>query len=200
VGSFHPPALVIADPSALATLPEQELRTGFAEIVKAAVLASPLLLDWLEKEDPMSRLEWVIEQAVRIKAGYVAADPRDRGVRKSLNLGHTFAHAIESASGYRVSHGEAVAMGLTAAARLGAKHDATEAALAEHLETTLGRLELPTTPPAGLHPEALVEAMTADKKRRSGQNVFVVPAEGGAALLEGIDPTEAVSFIGGERS
>jgi 3-dehydroquinate synthetase/shikimate kinase len=95
VGTFHPPALVLDDPSTLSTLGEEDLRTGFAEVVKAAILASPLLLDWLEAEDPMTNLGWVIEQSVRIKAAYVAVDPRDRGVRKSLNLGHTFAHAVD---------------------------------------------------------------------------------------------------------
>jgi 3-dehydroquinate synthase len=195
VGSFHPPALVLIDPSTLGTLPETELRTGFAEIVKAAVLASPLLLDWLQKEDPMSHLEWVIEQAVRIKAAFVAADPRDRGVRRSLNLGHTFAHAIEAASGYDVSHGEAVAMGLVAASRLGSEHGVTDPQQEARVVSILESLELPVTPPAGLDPDALLEAMTVDKKRRSGSAVFVVPAPGGAALLEGIEPKEAISFL-----
>jgi 3-dehydroquinate synthase len=195
VGSFHPPALVIADPAVLATLPDRELRTGFAEIVKAAVLASPLLLDFLEDQDPMTVLEWLVEQGVRIKAGYVAADPRDRGVRHSLNLGHTFAHAIESASGYEVSHGEAVSIGLVAAARLGASHGVTDPGTEQALRSVLEKLGLPVAPPPGLDQDALVDAMAADKKRRSGSAVFVAPAPGGAALLEGIEPREAVSFL-----
>ena len=199
VGTFHPPALVMADPSTLSTLPDRDLRTGFAEIVKAAVLASPLFLDWLEANDPTSRLEWVIEQAVRIKAGYVAADPRDKGLRKSLNLGHTFAHAIEAVSGYRVSHGEAVAVGLLGAARLGASYDVTDPALEERLRSILERLGLPVSLPAGLDTGELAAAMTADKKRRSGEAVFVAPSGGGAALLEGIDPPEAISHVGGDR-
>jgi 3-dehydroquinate synthase len=195
VGSFHPPRLVIADPEALATLPERDLRTGLAEIVKAAVLASPLLLDFLETEDSATRLEWLVEQAVRIKAGYVAADPRDRGVRRSLNLGHTFAHALESATGYGVSHGEAVSIGLVASARLGAEHAVTDPGTAERLRSILEALGLPVDPPSGPDPDAVVEAMAADKKRRSGSAVFVVPAPGGAALLEGIDPRDAASFL-----
>jgi 3-dehydroquinate synthetase len=199
VGSFHPPALVIADPAVLATLPDRELRTGFAEIVKAAVLASPLLLDFLETQDPMTRLEWLVEQGVRIKAGYVAADPRDRGVRHSLNLGHTFAHAIESASGYEVSHGEAVSIGLVAAARLGASHGVTDVALSERLQGILERQGLPIAPRSKLDPDSLLAAMAADKKRRSGETVFVVPSEGGATLLEGIDAAEAITLLDGER-
>ncbi|MGH2710707.1 MAG: 3-dehydroquinate synthase [Actinomycetota bacterium] len=200
VGTFHPPRLVLADPSALGSLPEGELRTGFAEIVKAAMLASPLFLDWLEAEDPMTNIGWVIEQAVRIKAGYVAADPRDRGVRKSLNLGHTFAHAIESASGYEVSHGEAVSAGLIAAARLGVEHGVTDARLPERLASMLERLGLPQVAPKGLEPDALVSAMAADKKRSSGEAVFVVPTDKGAALLAGIEPAEAVSHLDGGRA
>ena len=199
VGTFHPPSLVLADPSALTTLGEKDLRTGLAEVVKAAILASPMFLDWLETEDPLEHLEWVVEQAVRIKAGYVAADPRDRGVRKSLNLGHTFAHAIEAASGFRISHGEAVSIGSVAAARLGAQHDVTDARLPDRLVTVLNHVGLPTDAPKDLSQDALVSAIGADKKRASGEAVFVVPIEGGAALLAGIEPAEAISHVGGDR-
>ena len=195
VGTFHPPRLVLADPEVLATLPERELRTGLAEIIKAAILASPLLLDFLELEDPTRWLDWIVEQGVRIKAGYVAVDPRDRGVRQSLNLGHTFAHSIESASGYSVSHGESVAMGLVAAARLGTEHAVTEPGLEERIRAVLDNVGLPATPAPDLEGDALVEAMTADKKRRSGRAVFVAPVAGGAALLDDIDPADAVSLL-----
>jgi shikimate kinase / 3-dehydroquinate synthase len=200
VGAFHPPRLVLADPAVLRTLPDRELRSGFAEIVKAAVLASPLLLDVLEREDVADRLEWVVEQAVRVKVGYVAADPRDRGLRRSLNLGHTFAHAIETASEYRVSHGEAVACGLIAAARLGAHHGVTDSGLEGRLHTILERFGLPTVAPERLDRARLLEAIAADKKRRSGRAAFIVPAPGGAALLEGIDPAEAMSFLKGSAA
>ena len=200
VGSFHPPRLVLADPAVLASLPERELRTGLAEVVKAGILASPLLLDVLETEDPTAILEWIVEQSVRIKAGYVAADPRDAGVRRSLNLGHTFAHAIESASDYAVSHGEAVASGLVAAARLGTHHGITDPAVEERTLSILEHLGLPTSPPAGLDTDRMLSAIAADKKRRSGKAVFVVPAPGGAALLEGLDPAEALTHLPGTRA
>ncbi len=198
VGTFHPPRLVLADPAVLASLPERDLRTGLAEVVKAGILASPLLLDVLETDDPTARLEWIVEQAVRIKAGYVAADPRDTDVRRSLNLGHTFAHAIEAASDFEVSHGEAVAMGLVAAAEMGARNGITAPELADRTRVILERLELPTAAPRELDTEHLASAMAADKKRRSGKAIFVVPAPGGAALLEGIDPAEALSFLSRE--
>lgn len=197
VGSFHPPRLVLADPALLASLPERELRTGLAEVVKAGILASPLLLDVLETEDPTDILEWIVEQSVRIKAGYVAADPRDTGVRRSLNLGHTFAHAIESASDYAVSHGEAVAAGLVAAARLGVRHGITDPSVEDRTRSILDHLGLPVAEPEGLDSERMLGAIGVDKKRRSGKAVFVVPAPGGAALLEGLDPAEALTHLAG---
>jgi 3-dehydroquinate synthetase len=163
-------------------------------VVKAAILASPLLLDWLEAEEPMTNLGWVIEQSVRIKAGYVAVDPRDRGVRKSLNLGHTFAHAVEAGSDYSISHGAAVASGLLAATMLGKSHGITDPELEERLPSILGRLgfRLSNEPRRGTDRE--LAALEADKKRRSGETAFVVPAPGGAALLEGLSAPERFAF------
>ncbi len=197
-GTFHHPRLVVSDPAVLATLPPRERRGGLAEVVKAAVLASPLVLDVLEREDPEDHVGWLVEQAVRIKAGYVARDPRDQGIRRSLNLGHTFAHAIEAASGYAVPHGEAVAVGLVAAARLGARAGVTDPAVAVRLAVILRGLGLPVEPPEGLEPEALRRAMAADKKRRSGRAGFVVPTAGGAALLDGVDLDEALECLNSE--
>jgi shikimate kinase/3-dehydroquinate synthase len=203
VGAFHQPRLVIADPDLLATLPAPVLAGGMAEVIKAAVLASPLLLEHLER-DPDPGPGWIVEQAVRIKAGYVAADPFDRGLRRSLNLGHTFGHAIEAASGYRVTHGDAVAAGLVAAARLGATLGTSDLDQAERLMALVERFGLPWGPPDGLDREDLLRAMTADKKRRGGRAAFVVPAPGGAELVEGVDPGEAIAAllpesVGGRR-
>jgi 3-dehydroquinate synthase len=205
VGAFHHPAVVIADPESLATLPAEIVRHGLAEAVKAAVLASPAALDAIDQDRLDTRglpvhLEWVVEQAVRIKAAYVAADPEDRGIRHSLNLGHTFAHAIESASGYEIAHGDAVAIGTVAAARLGERFGLTAAHTSSRLQATFDRLGLPTVAPTDLDVEAMAAAMRSDKKRRAGRSVFVVPADGGAALLEGVDPRDALLALaeGGE--
>ena len=199
VGAFHDPRLVVADPDLLVSLPAEALRAGMAEVVKAALLASPLFFEWLEaaelRDGVPDNLEWVIEQAVRIKAGYVEADPRDRGLRKSLNLGHTFAHAIEAASGYAVPHGEAVAAGLVAAARLGRRTGHTDPELEARLTKLLDRMGLPTTPPMDLEVAALLDSMTADKKRRGGRAAFVVPAAGGAVLLDGMDAGQAITTL-----
>jgi len=200
LGSFHHPALVVADPSTLGTLPPRFLRAGLSEIIKAGILASPLLLDVLE-ELPLTdgmppHLTWIIEQSVRIKAAYVAADPRDGELRHSLNLGHTFAHAIEAASGYEVLHGEAVAIGLVAAARLGARAGVTDPALEGRIERLMSRLGLPARPDIELDRGRVLSAMSSDKKRRSGRDVFVLPAQGGGAeLLEGDLAEEALEAL-----
>lgn len=199
VGAFHHPRLVVADPDLLRSLPAPAFRAGMAEVVKAALLASPLFFEWLEtaalSDGIPDDVEWVIEQAVRIKAGYVTVDPHDRGARKSLNLGHTFAHAIEAASGYAVGHGEAVAAGLLAAARLGARTGHTDRALQPRLVALLERLKLPATAPMDLELGALLDAMAADKKRRAGRAAFVVPAAEGAVLLDGVEPRDAVTCL-----
>lgn len=199
IGAFHHPQLVVSDPDVLAPLPPPTLREGMSEVVKAALLASPLFFEWLETaplhDGVPQDVEWMIEQAVRIKAGYVTVDPRDRGLRKSLNLGHTFAHAIEAASDYAVGHGEAVATGLVAAARFGARLGHTDRGLEPRLIALLERLGLPAHPPMKLQLGSLLDAMAGDKKRRAARAVFVVPAAGGAVLVEGVDPQEAITCL-----
>ncbi len=200
VGAFHHPSLVVIDAAMLDSLPRPLIRHGLAEAIKEAVLASPAMLDLLDVA-PLDgaglprHLDWVVEQAVRIKAAYVAADPRDGGLRHSLNLGHTFAHAIESATGYGVPHGEAVAVGVVAAARLGEREGVTPPGSAARIRATFERLGLPVDLPAGVDAGAMVTAVSSDKKRRGDRAVFVVPAPGGAALIEGLDPTDALTIL-----
>jgi len=191
VGSFHNPSLVVADTLALASLPRRIFRAGLAECVKAAVLASPVMLDLLTG----TPVEWVVEQAVRIKAAYVAADPKDQSLRQALNLGHTFGHAIEAATDYAVPHGEAVAVGLVAAVRLGVELGVTDPALPGSLRSLLDRLGLPVAPPAGLDRDRLLAALAGDKKRRSGRPVVILPVSGGAELVEGLTGDDLVHAL-----
>jgi shikimate kinase/3-dehydroquinate synthase len=195
VGAFHPARLVVADPNALATLPERARRAGLAEAVKAFVVASPIALDALPALDLDRDLLWVVEQAVRIKAAFVAVDPFDTGARHALNLGHTFAHALESATGFDMPHGEAVAVGLVAAARLGAALGVTPPELEHRVARTLAAIALPTVPPSGLDRDALLRAMAGDKKRRGGGPVFVVPTGDGVELVDGLDAPSAVEAL-----
>jgi 3-dehydroquinate synthetase/shikimate kinase len=191
VGAFHHPRAVVCSLELLATLPAGSARDGLAEVVKASCLASPLVLDALEHSQSLedglpAHLGWLIEQAVRIKAAYVAADPEDRALRQSLNLGHTYAHGLEAASDYQVSHGRAVAVGLLAASKLGVSLGLTPAELPTRLQTALARMRLlePLPPMAR---DRVRAAIGLDKKSRGGTRAFVVPTAEGAVLLSGID-------------
>ena len=128
IGAFHQPAAVIADTDTLSTLPERELRAGFAEIVKYGLIEDAAFFAWLEENGArvLARESASIAEAIRraceIKAAIVAADEREQGSRALLNLGHTFGHAIEAGSGYGSwLHGEAVAAGIVLAAELSAR-------------------------------------------------------------------------------
>jgi 3-dehydroquinate synthase len=206
VGAFHHPKLVLADPATLTSLPARDRRAGLAEVVKMAATASPLVLEVLEGSIPgrpeastggvpPALLPWVVEQAVRMKAAYVAEDAGDSGLRHTLNLGHTVAHGVESASHFAVSHGEAVAIGVVAETRFGESMNVTPEGTAARLEALLARLGLPTAPPGGVDRADIVAAMGSDKKRRAGRTVVVVPTSEGAALLEDVDPADVVRFL-----
>ena len=140
VGAFHHPALVLADTALLATLPEAERIAGLAEVVKAALIDDPGLLELLEREGVPAAGDgpaWarLVQRALAVKARLVSEDPEERGRRVLLNLGHTFGHAIEQVSAYGYRHGEAVAIGLVAAARLAERQGlAREPGLPERLE------------------------------------------------------------------
>ncbi|MDX1662422.1 MAG: 3-dehydroquinate synthase [Candidatus Promineifilaceae bacterium] len=181
VGAFKQPAAVYADVSTLNTLPPAEFAGGMAEVVKHALLAGGRLLDMLEGEAwsfPSAlrspRLQQLIVEAVRVKRVVVEEDPYERGRRAVLNLGHTFAHAVEQVSSYQVGHGEAVAMGLVAAAELSVRLGYAEPALQERVEQLLALNYLPTRFPATLRVEALLAAMAHDKKKVAGRLRFIL--------------------------
>jgi 3-dehydroquinate synthetase len=176
-GCFRDPIGVFADVAALRTLPRSALVEGLAEVVKAGIIEGGDFFEMLEElaPHPLARWPWttVVEQAVKVKTMTVADDRLEAGSRELLNLGHTFAHAIERASKYRVRHGAAVAVGLRAAGLLALRTG--RFSNAEHLRVltllTLLRLPLQTS----IEPDAIVAAMNADKKKRSGQLRFVLP-------------------------
>ncbi len=179
VGSIAQPRLVLCDPEALATLPARELRSGLAECVKHAVIADPAMLAWIEERiDPIlardpDTLGALVARNVRIKAGVVGEDEREDGRRAVLNLGHTFAHAIESLAHGEVTHGEAVAIGTLAACRLAPGPAAADAERA--VRSALAAIGLPSALAAPIPVGRLVAAMASDKKRRGGVLRLVVP-------------------------
>ncbi|TAP27354.1 3-dehydroquinate synthase [Arthrobacter sp. S41] len=179
VGAFHPPAAVLADLDALATLPKNELVTGMAEIVKTGFIADERILELIE-EDPAeaiepssARLRELIERTIAVKVDVVSRDLKEAGDREFLNYGHTLAHAIELAERYQMRHGAAVSIGLCFAAELGRSVGHTSDEVADRHVNILKSLGLPTTYRNDRW-AALLDGMKRDKKARGDQLRFVV--------------------------
>jgi 3-dehydroquinate synthase len=179
VGTFTQPREVLIDPDALRTLPPREFRSGLAEIIKCAVIADSRLFARLEGRFD---IEDVIAAAVRIKVNVVRRDEREAGRRAILNYGHTIGHAIEAASGYRMRHGEAVAVGMHAEARLMGGLDRQEA--------LLRKFGFPLR--ARVNRAAVMRHLTSDKKVMSGRLRFALPTRIGAARFPVAPPTSAI--------
>ncbi len=190
VGAFHPPSVVVSDTAALDTLPEKELRNGMAELFKAALIADPLLFEWFERENTQPTTRW-IERALAVKIDIVNIDPYERDVRAKLNLGHTVAHGLEAASEYALSHGEAVAIGLVAEARMAEALGVAQTGLAARIEAVLTRLGLPTRFRKLAVPEVR-KAMSSDKKKAGGRLRFVLPVEPGRAEIRQTVPENII--------
>jgi 3-dehydroquinate synthetase len=171
VGAFKQPAVVLADPAVLSSLPAAEFRAGLAEIVKAALIGDPALFEQFLGRGPRA-LTPMIADAVRVKAQIVERDPYEMGDRAWLNLGHTFGHALELLSNYTLRHGEAVSIGMVAAAELSARLGCCDAALAVVVRALLERLALPVA--CAFDADAALAAMGTDKKRRGRSLRFVV--------------------------
>lgn len=198
VGAFHQPDSLWADVRLLHTLPRRTFRAGLAEAVKTAVVADAALFGAIERDAARlaaredAAVSRLVARCLALKGRIVVADPRDGGRRAVLNFGHTVAHAIEAASGYRVPHGEAVAIGLVVEARAAEDITGFPRAQADRLEALLKVLGLPVRPPAGLDPRALVEAMARDKKTRGGVVRCALPVAIGR-MLRAADPTVPVA-------
>ena len=191
IGAFHQPLAVISDLATLDSLPERELRAGFAEVIKHALILDRGFADWLEanlgvlRSRECNALAHAVRRSCELKAQVVAADERETGLRAILNFGHTFAHAIEVAAGYgQWLHGEAVAAGMVMAAELSVRAGLLARAEAERVRALVASAGLPVTGPA-ISPEHLLELMQVDKKAAAGRTRFVLLARIGEALLRG---------------
>jgi 3-dehydroquinate synthase len=179
VGAFHPPAAVLADLTALTTLPRRDLVAGLAEVVKCGFIADPAILDLIEADpaaaaDPRGgSLRELVARSARVKARVVSVDLVDSGPREALNYGHTLGHAIERVEGYRWRHGDAVSVGLVFAAALARLGGRLDAGTAERHRAVLAALGLPTSYRAEAWP-ALWSAMALDKKARGAVRRLVV--------------------------
>jgi 3-dehydroquinate synthetase len=180
IGAFHPPCAVLADTTTLATLSERDIRCGLAETLKHAVIGDPELLDMLNHfAEQRTDIDWLTRLVIRsagVKVRTILEDPFERtGRRAALNLGHTIGHAVEAASGFTIAHGEAVAIGTVAAARLAVRLNYAAPTLAETLQQALQRLGLPTEIPAEMTAETLHAYLLRDKKKAVGKVRFALP-------------------------
>ena len=173
VGAFKQPRAVIIDPTVLASLPGVEFRAGLAEIVKHGIIGHADLFCQLEEHGPTS-LAHLVADAVRVKVRVVEEDPFEQGRRATLNLGHTFGHAIELVSNFAVRHGEGVALGLVASANMAAALDRCSPELAQRITQVVDRLGLPTHI-SGYPQDAVLDAMMTDKKRAGKTLRFIIP-------------------------
>ncbi len=206
VGAFHPPVAVLADPAALATLPARELRSGFGEVLKYAMLHPALLPRAAAAARAARAGAPLVADCARIKIGIVARDPKEKGERKLLNLGHTFGHGVEAAGGFsRYTHGEAVALGLVFAFRLARALGRVDGEAVASVEEAIAGAGLPVRVPRPLARRAR-RLMGYDKKRTAGGLMWVLPrGRAGSWTVEwdvAADPRameETVSEMGGTR-
>ena len=202
VGSFHQPLAVLIDPAALDTLPEREYRAGLWEIIKAGIIREPELYDFLLRRsgDVMARspeaVDRIIADSVRMKCEVVSADEREGDLRRILNLGHTFGHALEAETAYRrFLHGEAVAFGMRAAVRLAESTGSLSAADARSMLDMIA-LYGPIPSLEGIAAERLLGRLVHDKKTVRGKVHFVVPVRVGAVeVVSGIDEAVVLDAI-----
>ena len=204
VGTFHQPRIVLDDVSVLESLPRRELLSGYGEVVKCGLIRGEAEFAWLEENAPsllaldVGPLIEAVRMGCGTKAGIVASDERDRGDRALVNLGHTFAHALEAEAGYgALLHGEAVAAGLAAATALSARLGHCDPRVAERVRSHLRAVRLPDRVAAlasdrPWDPRALLTHMAHDKKTVAGRVHFVLLRGIGSPFVDGTVPGQAV--------
>ena len=210
VGAFHQPLLVVADTAVLDTLSQRQFRAGYAEVAKYGVLGDEAFLAWLEANHADifaggAAREHAIATSCRAKAAIVMRDERENGERALLNLGHTFGHALEAATGFsdRLYHGEGVAIGMVLAAELSAELGMIAETDAMRIQRHLAAAGLPTRLQdiAGFTQEkigagALLELMAQDKKVRRGRLTFILlKAVGQAVIVSDVEPSLVRDFL-----
>ena len=195
IGAFYQPRLVLCDLSLMKTLPDRELLAGMAEVVKYGVILDPGFFSFVEShvqeilKQESSAMTEMVRSSSAAKASIVEEDERESGRRVILNFGHTLGHAIESLTGYtRYVHGEAVSMGMAAAARISHAMKLCDEDVVSRLEKLLTMIGLPTALPA-LNPEEVIRILSHDKKVRDGKVRFVLPERIGKVVIrDDVDP------------
>jgi 3-dehydroquinate synthase len=202
IGAFWQPSLVWIDTDTLKTLPAREFAAGMAEVIKYGVIRDAKLFEYLEWErekiaalDPAC-LAHIVAKSCQIKAEVVALDEREAGLRAILNYGHTVGHAMETLTGYtRHLHGEAVAIGMRAEARLAVKKGLLRKEEAEKIGSLIASYGLPAEMPEGLTFDAMLDAMAVDKKATGGVMKVVLPERIGSVRVEKVGREEFVGVF-----
>jgi len=200
VGAFKQPVLVVIDPAVLATLPADEFRSGMAEMIKHGVIGDVALSVELESRQgdeetrrPGDWGDW-IARALQVKIAVVEQDPFEQGRRAVLNLGHTVGHALEKLSGFSLRHGEAVSIGMAAAARIAVELGRADASLVDRIEAVLSAWELPVRCPP-VDTDAILAAMTHDKKKQGHGLRWVLPHAIGQVEIIADVPVQVVKSV-----
>jgi 3-dehydroquinate synthase len=191
LGTFYQPAAVFVDLNFLETLPEREFANGLAEIIKYGVIEDEKMFEGLEahmdavKNREMTHLAKIIETCLRIKKSIVEIDEREHGLRRILNFGHTLGHALEAVSDYTLSHGEGVALGMIAAAKLSVKMNYLKEDALNRIRDVVAKAGLPVGIPAAFSPAAVIERLKMDKKKKDGVIHFVLLKKIGMPFVNG---------------
>jgi 3-dehydroquinate synthetase len=194
IGSFHPPRLVLADVRLLKTLPESEFISGLAEVVKHGIISDPELFNLCARglDSVKEGIDQIVRRAMSVKIRIIEEDPYEKGLRAALNLGHTVGHAVELASNFQLRHGEAVAIGMAAEARLAERLSVADRGLADRIGGVLAGLGLPVRIPPELPRQAIIRAMRVDKKKNAKAIRFALPAKIGRVELVDVTDLEKV--------
>jgi 3-dehydroquinate synthase len=197
VGTFHQPALVLSDTSVLSTLSDRDFRAGLFEVIKCGAICDAELFSFCERftdkilKRDAAAVERIVTAAIKIKAEVVSADPKESGLRRVLNFGHTIGHALEAAGGYlKLLHGEAVALGMIAAAEIGVNMDLTPPETAERLISCI--LQFGPLPKANFSTATVLRSLASDKKSVSGRPHFILLDRIGSTLIRNDVPDELI--------
>jgi len=191
IGTFYQPQAIYIDLKFLETLPEKEMKNGLAEIIKSGIIEDIGLFNLLEAETKAITgrdrkiLATIVEKACRVKKGIVEMDEREKGLRRILNFGHTLGHALEAESHYELSHGEAVSIGMVAAARISEKLYDLPSQERERIEALIAAIGHPTRIPPSFSTDGILERLKMDKKRVGDTIHFVLIKKIGFPFVNG---------------
>jgi 3-dehydroquinate synthase len=192
LGTFYPAELILVDPDFVHGLSDRHISTGIAEVIKCAATLDKSLVDDLMQEE--IDLETIITKSVNAKVNIVNQDMMETGVRKVLNYGHTFGHAIERISDYKLMHGEAVSIGIMIANKIAQKLGKQKPETGKQIEDLLKKFKLPCEIPTGFKIEDLVELIKKDKKKHDGKITFIIAPEMGKFEMIDFTPEDLVKL------